>query len=131
MRNRSLRIVLVLFLGIVGGGALIAAGLTRSSSPSTSATYRVAKANEIQGVGSRNEASETDATAGGPSASTEDPSAAAAEQYRNDSYPAPYTPFQLTRSAQKAWVKAKARGVGSGPNTPGGWTLAGPSTANF
>src|SRR5215470_1699270 len=131
MRNRSLRIVLVAFLGIVGGAALIAAGLTRSSSPSTSATHRVAKASEIQGIGSRNEASGTEGVAEGPSAAAEDPTAAAAEQYRNDSYPAPYTPFQLTRNAQKAWVKAKARGVGNGPNTPGSWALAGPSTANF
>ena len=128
MRNRSLRIVFVAFLGIVGGAALIAASLTRST-PSTSATHRVAKANEIQGIGSRNEASGTEAE--GPSAAAEDPTAAAAEQYRNDSYPAPYTPFQLTRNAQKAWVKAKARGVRSGPNAPGSWTLAGPSTANF
>jgi hypothetical protein len=127
MRSRSLHIVLV--LGIAG--VFLAVALTGGSSSSTRATYRVAKANEIQGVGSRNEASESDRTAEDPSAAAEDPSAAAKEQYRNQSYPYPYTPIQLTRNAQKAWVKAKARGVGSGPNTPGNWTLAGPSTANF
>jgi hypothetical protein len=126
MRSRSLHIVLV--LGIAG--VFLAVAMTRGSSSSTRATYRVAKANEIQGIGSRNEASESD-RAGGPSAAGEDPSAAAKEEYRNQSYPAPYTPFQLTRNAQKAWVKTKARGVGSGPKTPGNWALAGPSNANF
>src|SRR4029077_5860598 len=111
MRSRSLHIVLV--LGIAG--VFLAVALTRGDSSSTRATYRVAKANEIEGIGSRNEASERGGTAEGPSAAAEDPSAAAKEQYRNQSYPASYTPFQLTRNAQKAWVKAKARGVGSGP----------------
>jgi len=137
MHNRSLRIVLAsVVAAVAAGGFFLAAVLTSGSSPSRSATHRVAKvgnaeselkgsaANEIQGVGSRSEASDDDGTA-------EDPSAAAEEQYQNQSYPAPYTPFRLTRTAQKAWVKVKGRGAGTGPNTPGNWTLAGPSTANF
>src|SRR6185295_11690406 len=32
---------------------------------------------------------------------------------------------------QKAFAKIKARGVGTGQNTPGAWTLAGPSAENY
>ena len=76
------------------------------------------------GVGSRDEASD-DTGAG------EDPSAAAAEDYQNRAYPAPYIPQQLTINAQQGWAAIKARGIGQGKNQPGTWTLAGPSTANF
>jgi hypothetical protein len=121
--SRALRIGLgVLAAALVACGVSVAV-VTRGSSSNIRAIHRVAKANEVQGVGARSEASDN----GGD----EDPSAAAQEQYQDQSYPAPYTPLQLTKNAQKAWVKIKARGVGTGKNTPGSWTLAGPSTANF
>jgi hypothetical protein len=59
------------------------------------------------------------------------PLAAAEEDYANRAYPAAYVPFTLTRSATTAWTSIKARGAAKGPNAPGAWTLAGPSTANF
>ncbi len=121
--SRALRIGLgVLAAALVACGVSVAV-VTRGSSSNIRAIHRVAKANEVQGVGARSEASDN----GGD----EDPSAAAQEQYQDQSYPAPYTPLQLTKNAQRAWVKIKARGVGTGKNTPGSWTLAGPSTANF
>jgi hypothetical protein len=59
------------------------------------------------------------------------PTAAAEDDYANRAYPASYIPFELTRGAQTAWANFRARAVGKGRNTPGTWTLAGPSTANF
>jgi hypothetical protein len=56
------------------------------------------------------------------------PLAAAEEDYANRAYPAAYVPFELTANAQKAWAKVKSQ---KSKNTPGVWTLAGPSTANF
>ncbi len=55
--------------------------------------------------------------------------AAAEDDYAHRAYPGAYVPFKLTVNAQKAWVNIKANGKGK--NTPGTWTLAGPSTANF
>src|SRR6266478_2023199 len=76
------------------------------------------------GIASLSEASDKEGT-------TEDPNAAEEQAYQNRSYPGAYIPQQLTVNAQKAWAKIKERGVGQGKNTPGTWTLAGPSTANF
>src|SRR6266496_4197495 len=59
------------------------------------------------------------------------PTAGAQEAYANRAYPAPYVPFTLTRNAHRAWVNVMARAPGKGINVLGGWTLAGPSTANF
>ena len=121
--SRALRIGLgVLAVALLAG--VSAAVFTRSSASSTRNVHRVAKANEVEGVGARSEAP-------GSEGAGEDPSEAAQQQYEDQSYPASYTPFQLTRNAQQAWVKIKARGVGTGKNTPGSWTLAGPSNASF
>src|SRR3954470_22666315 len=76
------------------------------------------------GLLSRSEASEKDEAAENPNAAEEDAYAARA-------YPAAYIPQQLTVNAQREWTKVKARGVGKGKNTPGNWTLAGPSSSNF
>ena len=59
------------------------------------------------------------------------PTAAAEEAYANRAYPAAYVPFALTRNAHRAWANVMARAPGRGVNPLGGWTLAGPSTANF
>ena len=59
------------------------------------------------------------------------PMAAAEEEYANRAYPAPYVPFALTRNAQRAWTNVMARAPGRGVNALGGWSLVGPSTANF
>src|SRR5213594_2911281 len=59
------------------------------------------------------------------------PTAGALEAYANRAYPAPYVPFTLTRNAHRAWADVMARAPGKGINVLGGWTLAGPSTANF
>jgi hypothetical protein len=59
------------------------------------------------------------------------PVAAAEEDYANRSYPAAYVPFTLTRNAHRAWTNVMARAPGKGVNVLAGWTLAGPSTANF
>ena len=59
------------------------------------------------------------------------PTAAAEQAYANRAYPAPYVPFVLTRNAHRAWANVMARAPGRGVNALGGWTLAGPSTANF
>src|SRR5712691_5765893 len=59
------------------------------------------------------------------------PTAGAQEAYTNRAYPAPYVPFTLTRNAHRAWADVMARAPGKGINVLGGWTLAGPSTANF
>ncbi len=59
------------------------------------------------------------------------PTAGAQEAYANRAYPAPYVPFILTRNAHRAWTNVVARAPGKGINVLGGWTLAGPSTANF
>src|SRR6266536_2807267 len=59
------------------------------------------------------------------------PTAGAQEAYANRAYPAPYVPFTLTRNAHRAWADVMARAPGKGVNVLGGWTLAGPSTANF
>src|SRR5437899_2564332 len=59
------------------------------------------------------------------------PTAGAQEAYANRAYPAPYVPFTLTRNAHRAWADVMARAPGKGINVLGGWTLAGPSTANF
>src|SRR6266436_4836320 len=59
------------------------------------------------------------------------PTAAAQEAYANRAYPAPYVPFALTRNAHRAWSNVMARAPGKGINVLGGWSLAGPSTANF
>jgi hypothetical protein len=61
------------------------------------------------------------------------PAAAAEEAYMNRAAGGAYVPFELTRNAQRAWSNVKARAVRKGPQAPGapgGWTLAGPSTAN-
>src|SRR5437867_2399861 len=59
------------------------------------------------------------------------PTAGAQEAYANRAYPAPYVPFTLTRNAHRAWADVMARAPGKGINVLGGWTLAGPSIANF
>jgi hypothetical protein len=59
------------------------------------------------------------------------PTAAAEQAYANRAYPAAYVPFALTRNAHKTWSNVMARAPGRGVNALGGWTLAGPSTANF
>ena len=59
------------------------------------------------------------------------PTAAAEQAYANRAYPAVYVPFALTRNAHRAWANVMARAPGRGVNPLGGWTLAGPSTANF
>lgn len=59
------------------------------------------------------------------------PTAAAEQAYANRAYPAAYVPFALTRNAHRAWANVMARAPGRGVNPLGGWTLAGPSTANF
>jgi hypothetical protein len=40
-------------------------------------------------------------------------------------------PFALTKDAQSAWQRLKAAKSQKGKNTPGAWTLAGPSNATF
>ncbi len=59
------------------------------------------------------------------------PMAAAEEDYANRAYPAAYVPFALTRDAHAGWANIKAKAVGKGKNTPGAWTLVGPSHADF
>ena len=59
------------------------------------------------------------------------PTAGAQEAYANRAYPASYVPFALTRNAHRAWSNVMARAPGKGVNVLGGWSLAGPSTANF
>src|SRR5947199_240853 len=59
------------------------------------------------------------------------PTAGAQEAYANRAYPAPYVPFTLTRNAHRAWADVMTRAPGKGINVLGGWTLAGPSIANF
>jgi hypothetical protein len=59
------------------------------------------------------------------------PTAGAQEAYANRAYPASYIPFTLTRNAHRAWSNVMAKAPGRGLNALGGWSLAGPSTANF
>jgi len=94
-------------------------------SPIPTTQNRIALKKQAEyGLGSRDEASDDTGVA-------EDPSAAAAEEYQNRAYPAPYVPHQLTVNAQQGWAKIKAKGGGQGKNQPGAWTLAGPSKADF
>ena len=58
------------------------------------------------------------------------PMAAAEEEYAKRAYPAAYVPFELTRTAQRAWADAQTLARGRAPNTVGQWTLVGPSSAN-
>jgi hypothetical protein len=59
------------------------------------------------------------------------PSAAAEEAYALRAYPASEIPLSLTMNAQSSFGKVKGRAIGKGKNTPGQWTMIGPSTANF
>ena len=96
-----------------------------NTSPAAKTTNRFALKQQARyGVASRNEASDETGMA-------EEPDAAEAEAYQNRAYPAPYIPHLLTVNAQQQWSSITARGVGTGKNQPGTWTLAGPSTANF
>jgi hypothetical protein len=67
----------------------------------------------------------------GDLAKGEDPSAAAEEAYAARAYPSDDIPIEATLNALAAFNAVKARGVGKGKNTPGQWTNAGPSTANY
>jgi hypothetical protein len=59
------------------------------------------------------------------------PSAAATQDYFNRSYPASYVPFQLTRSAQRAWANIKALPPRRRDGVSPVWNLAGPQNAAF
>ena len=80
------------------------------------------------GVGSRNEASEK-------LAKSEDPNAAASEEYAARAYPAAYVPHQLTMDAHKGWVQFKAADAGRIKSKSSldlsQWTLLPFSTAEF
>ncbi len=54
-----------------------------------------------------------------------------AQAYSLRAYPADEIPFSLTIGAQNAFKTVKGRAVGRAKNTPGQWTMVGPSTANF
>jgi hypothetical protein len=110
---------------IVGGlvavtaltAALVAGMAASSHSESTKAGFTLAKGESsswADKAGLENE---------GPDATAE------AEQAALRAYPADAVPFEATANAQKAWAKIKA--LGKGKNTPGSWTLAGPSSANY
>jgi hypothetical protein len=57
------------------------------------------------------------------------PTAFAEEQYLQRAYPAPYVPSQLTAKAQTGWASILA--ATGNRSTAVGWTLVGPSVANF
>jgi hypothetical protein len=67
-----------------------------------------------------------------PSASNEglgEAADAVVEAFEARAYPADDIPFSATVNALNAWNQLK--GKGKGKNTPGQWTLAGPSSANY
>src|SRR5512132_688785 len=67
-----------------------------------------------------------------PSASNEglgEAANAVVEAFEARAYPADDIPFSATVNALNAWNQLK--GKGKGKNTPGQWTLAGPSSANY
>jgi transcriptional regulator with XRE-family HTH domain len=95
----------------------------------TTTASRLAKSQAQYGVTSAREGSEKASIFG--EATGEDPNAAANEAYALNAYPADEIPFQATLNSIQAWSNVKAKGVGRGKNTPGQWTLAGPSKADF
>jgi hypothetical protein len=62
----------------------------------------------------------------GPAALT-----AAEEEFAQRAYPAEDIPIELTQTAQRAWSAVKTRAIGKGKNSPGQWSMIGPSSANM
>src|ERR1043166_3672507 len=111
---------------VVGGivaiaaiGVALAAAFATSSTHSASGGARLAKA----------ESDSWAEKAGLPNEGPEGTAEAAA--YAERAYPALDIPFQLTLDAQHAWAKLQAKANGRGKNSPGQWTLAGPSKADM
>jgi hypothetical protein len=94
---------------------------------------RNASANKIRMKGDpdefRKKTAET--TIGDRAEGPQQPDSAAIEAFLNRAYPADDIPLTLTVNAQAAFNNLKGRAVGKGKNTPGQWTLIGPSTASF
>ena len=67
----------------------------------------------------------------GANPSAEGPEEAAKQAYFDRAYPAPYIPFETTRSARQSWLTIQnASKNQSRPGAPS-WSLVGPSTASF
>src|SRR5512143_780238 len=75
--------------------------------------------------------SNSQAVVGNQGEKERDVDSAADEEYAHRAYPETEIPLELTLNAQAGFIEVQARGVGQGKNTPGQWTLAGPSTANY
>jgi hypothetical protein len=129
LHSRSLRIalgVLVATVAAVGVG-LAGAFLTGSGSSRATATHRISKESSQALVAERDQ---PNGVAKGGEAEGEDPAAAAEEAYAARAYPADEIPFSATENSIQAWNSLKGQS-NKGKNSPGNWTLAGPSTANY
>jgi transcriptional regulator with XRE-family HTH domain len=128
-RKMSKKTRLVLGFAVVAVLAAIPVIAGVFATHGTKAAARVAKSEAQYGITSASEGSEKASAFGQPTG--EDPAAAAEEAYALNAYPADEIPFQATLNSIQAWSNVKARGIGRGRNTPGQWTLAGPSKADY
>jgi len=108
----------------VAAVALVAANSSRSSPAGKSGgkSAAILKPGQDRGAAFKNKLALP-----GPD-NPEGPTAGAEEEYEHRAFPGAYVPFQLTANAKNAWANLKSQ---KGKNSPGQWSLAGPSTANF
>lgn len=134
MRHRRFAIlsgILALLLIVTTAGAFIYRGMEEREARER---YTVDKFRSDPDGGEEAEAEEhsnAEAAVGNGGEGERTPLSAAEEDYANRAYPETEIPFVLTQNAQATFKTIKARGVGRGKNTPGQWTLIGPSTANY
>jgi hypothetical protein len=107
---------------IVLGAIAIVVVLAQTSASTANVPRFAAKLSAEEVTGNRGEPGEGDLKG-------EDPATAAEEAYSERAYPADEIPLAATQGALTAWTQIQ--GKGKGKNTPGQWTLAGPSSANF
>jgi hypothetical protein len=111
---------------LIVSAALTAALTAGDGSKSSASTARLAagKLSAETLAGNRGEPN-------GSGKATEGPATAEAEEYAHRAYPGDEIPLTASLEAKAAFEKVKARGVGSGRNTPGQWVNIGPSHADY
>jgi len=123
MRKTLLRPAAVVAVIVLAGLAVFVASAMRSSSSSTRRQHGLAFTKGDPDAMAEAKNSEA---AVGPNELRSPESTAAAYEFAARAYPAADIPFSATTNAVQAWNKLKA-----GKNTPGQWTLAGPSHADY
>jgi hypothetical protein len=126
-RLRRDKRMLVGFIVVLAVAAAAVFGVVRTAGESE-AEHLVGWALKEEGA----EEQEHEQSEAKPSASNEglgEAADATVEAYKARAYPAADIPFSATVNALSSWKGLKAKGKGK--NTPGQWTLAGPSSANY